>query len=55
MRKKINKKDVWNLDNAFYEWLYEGLKRYIKSAFVDLNYRKFEYEGKQYEPYPSDE
>ena len=48
MRKKISKKDVWNLDNTFYEWLYEGLKRYIKIAIVDLNYRKFEYKGKQY-------
>lgn len=40
VEKKL-KKDTWNLDNAFYTWLLEHLKAYLKHAsiIVDLDYR----------------
>lgn len=46
----VGESEVWNLDDTFYSWLYERLKLYIKvaSGIVDLNYHKFEYEGKSY-------
>lgn len=46
----VDESEVWNLDDTFYSWLYERLKLYIKvaSGIVDLNYHKFEYEGKSY-------
>lgn len=46
----FDERETWNLDYSFYLWLYERLKMYIKvaSAFVDLNYHQFEYDGEKY-------
>ena len=48
-KRKISK-ECWNLDYAFYEWLNEHLKVYKKEAskIVDLEYHKFEYNGREW-------
>lgn len=40
--------ETWCLDFHFYCWLYERLKMYLEVNCVDLNYHKFNYEGKEY-------
>lgn len=42
--------ETWNMDSAFYAWLYERLKMYLETAsnIIDLNYHKFEFDGKTY-------
>ena len=51
-RKKygFDERETWGLDEAFYEWLYERLKMYkeIGGRVVNLDYHRFEYEGKEY-------
>lgn len=48
-KKKISQ-DCWDLDQAFFVWLYEHLVVYLKEAgkMVDLSYHKFDYKGKKY-------
>jgi len=43
-------RETWNLDSAFYEWLYERLMMYkeIGGKIVNLDSGKFEYGGKIY-------
>lgn len=43
-------RETWNLDSAFYEWLYERLMMYkeIGGKIVNLDSGKFEYSGKIY-------
>lgn len=39
LKKKI-KRECWNLDDAFYNWLLEHLRVYLKDAsIIDLDYR----------------
>ena len=40
--------ETWCLDFHFYCWLYERLKMYLEVNCIDLNYHKFNYEGKEY-------
>lgn len=48
-KKKITK-ECWSLDTAFYRWLKEHLTVYLRDAgkFIDLEYVKFEIDGKEY-------
>lgn len=54
--KKIKRKygvdlrDCWNLDFAFYIWLYEHIKAYEKFTAADIDdmRRMFEFKNKQY-------
>ena len=48
-KRKIHR-DCWDLDWAFLFWLKERLPVYLKDAgkFVNLDYHKFEYNGKTY-------
>lgn len=43
-------RETWNLDSAFYEWLYERLMMYkeIGGKIVNLDSGQFEYGGKIY-------
>lgn len=49
-RKKygFDNREVWNMDLAFYLWLYERLMRYKEITPVDLKFHKFDFEGKTY-------
>lgn len=49
-RKKQISKDCWDMDYAFYNWMLEHLKVYLKDAspVVDLTYNKEEYNGVEY-------
>lgn len=42
--------ETWDLDNTFYKWIYERVKRFVEvgGKTVDLNYRKFTFKGKEY-------
>lgn len=40
--------ETWAMDCFFYAWLYERLKMFLEVNCIDLNYHKFEYEGKEY-------
>lgn len=42
--------ETWNMDTAFYGWLYEHLKMFLAIAedVVDLNYHKFTFNDKEY-------
>ena len=40
--------ETWSMFHFFFAWLYERLKRYKDVACIDLNYHKFEFEGKEY-------
>lgn len=50
IKKKRIRRDCWDLDYAFYQWLRERLPVYLKDAskFIDLEYHKFEFRGKEY-------
>lgn len=43
-------RETWDLQHAFYLWLYERLMKYVESAspIVNLEYHKFEFKGKEY-------
>ncbi len=43
----FDERETWDLDSAFYCWLYERLKMYLDVNCVDLTYHKFEYEGEE--------
>lgn len=47
-KKKIYK-DTWNLDNAWFEWLYPRLKTYLKfgGQIVNLEFYKFDIDGEE--------
>lgn len=42
--------ETWDLDNTFYKWIYERVKRFVEvgGKMVDLSYRKFTFKGKEY-------
>ena len=44
----FDERETWNLDSTFYIWLYERLKMYLDVTIVDLDYHKFDYNGKEY-------
>lgn len=50
IKKRRISYDCWDLDYAFFKWLEERLPVYLKEggAFVDLEYHKFEFRGKEY-------
>ena len=43
----FDSRETWNLDHAFYLWLYEHLRMYQEKAseIVDLHYHKFTFKG----------
>jgi len=43
-------RETWNLDETFYMWLYERVKKFVEVGvqIVDLNYHKFTFKGKEY-------
>lgn len=46
----FDERECWNLDQTFIEWLYSHLMMYLEGAtgIIDLNYHKFEFNGKIY-------
>lgn len=46
----FDSRECWNLDQTFIEWLYSHLMMYLEDAtgIIDLNYHKFEFDGKIY-------
>jgi len=40
-------RETWNLDYTFIEWLYSRLMMYKEVSIVDLNFNKYEFEGKE--------
>lgn len=46
----FDERDTWAMDSAFFCWLYERLKMYLKcsSEIIDLEFDKFEYNGVEY-------
>lgn len=46
----FDSRETWNLNYQFAQWLYCRLKMYFKEAskIIDLDYYKFEYQGKTY-------
>lgn len=44
----FDERETWNMDFSFYLWLYERLKRFVEIAPINLDYHKFEYNGKEY-------
>lgn len=42
--------ETWDLDNTFYKWIYERVKRFVEvsGTTVDLNYHKFTFKEKEY-------
>lgn len=46
----FDSRECWNLDQTFIEWLYSHLMMYLEDAtgVIDLNYHKFEFDGKTY-------
>lgn len=44
----FDNREIWNMDLAFYLWLYERLMRYKEITPVDLKFHKFDFEGKTY-------
>ena len=42
--------ETWNLDSAFYLWLYERLRRYVDigGQVVNLHYHRFTFKDKEY-------
>lgn len=41
-------RETWNLDFVFYLWLYERLKMFLDVTVIDLDFHRFEYNGKEY-------
>lgn len=41
-------RETWNLDFVFYLWLYERLKMFLDVTIIDLDFPRFEYNGKEY-------
>jgi len=50
IKKRKISRDCWDLDYAFFRWLGERLPVYLKEAgkIIDLEFRKFEFRGKEY-------
>ena len=50
IKKRQISRDCWDLEYTFFKWLEERLPVYLKEggAFVDLEYHKFEFRGKEY-------
>lgn len=44
----FNSRETWELETAFYLWLYERLRMYLDCAVVDLNYHTYKYRRGQY-------
>lgn len=41
-------REIFNLDHTFYLWLYERVKMYLETAPNDLDFHKFDYDGREY-------
>ena len=39
--------ETWAMDCFFSAWLYERLNMFLEVNCIDLNYHKFEYDGKE--------
>lgn len=54
MKVGFNPAETWDLEQSFYQWLYEGLRSYMDHAAdvidldVDIEWLSFEYKGKLY-------
>lgn len=44
----FDERETWSLNLTFHLWLYERLKMYVEVCCVDLDFHKFEYNGKEY-------
>lgn len=44
----FDERETWSLDYSFRLWLYERLKKFIDVCCINLDYHKFEYQGKEY-------
>ena len=44
----VDPRDCWDLDIAFFEWLYCNLKQLLKDTNCDLTWRSYEHNGKTY-------
>lgn len=44
----FDSREIWNLDIAFYCWLYERLKYFLEFNGLDLSFHKFVFKGKTY-------
>lgn len=49
IRKKL-RRDCWDLDKAFFKWLYERVQVYLEDAdkVIDLEIHTFDYQGIEY-------
>ena len=47
-KTKVDPRDCWDLDDAFYCWLYEHLCQLLADTNTDLTWRTFEHNGKTY-------
>lgn len=50
VQKRRIRRECWDLDYSFYEWLRQHLPVYLKDAgkIVDLSFHKFTYKGKEW-------
>lgn len=44
----FDERETWSLNYSFRLWLYERLKRFVDVCCFNLEYHKFEYQGKEY-------
>ena len=44
----VDPRNAWELDDAFYRWLYVNLCQLLKDTNADLSYRTFEHNGQTY-------
>lgn len=40
--------ETWSMDFMFFAWLYERLKVFMEVNCIDLDFHKFEFDGKEY-------
>jgi len=43
----FDNRETWNLDQIFIEWLYSHLMMYKERTYVNLEFHKFDFEGKE--------
>lgn len=44
----VDPRDCWNLDGAFYTWLYEHLCQLLKDTNANLTWQKYQHKDKEY-------
>lgn len=44
----VDPRDCWDLDTAFFQWLYCNCKQLLKDTNCDLTWRSYEHNGKTY-------